>query len=252
MSDSGKHTSATPHGHAPRAAMTAAPVAEEAKAGRIGWTALKEHVRAKPNINRIVWARVLAEVGAVVGASAVAGVVSGTMLHRPWDAIRKKLSKNVVEPNLDAIDGFLESAKSFDPPDERAERHQKPRDEQAKEITNFFADNYGLKAGAAIVGQYYAQDFLTRAFKVNGVTHKANMLSVAGDRAVGVGSVILLNTLLSDQSIQVQNTLENVLKKAGMSEQEAEGWASYAVNLQIPNLTGLAASVGILAAFARK
>jgi len=231
--------------------LGAAPSGEEVDAAENAWKRLKTHVRGKPNLQRIVWSRALAEIGSV-GAAVLAGVAGTTILSPIWSPIKQKVSKSYVEPNLEKIDGWLDGAESIDPPEERADRHTLPEPEQAQKITDYFADNFVLKVAGGVAGQYAAQDFTTKAFKVKGISPKVNAVSVFTDRAVGIGTMIYLNGKGSDHAIEAQQKLESVFMKCGMSEEQAEGWASYAVNIQIPNAVGLLTSIGILTLNAKK
>lgn len=214
------------------------------------WTQFRDHIRSKPDMTRLVYGRVLAEVAAITGAAVVAGVVSETMLRHLYETGVRSLSRNIVEPNLEAIDGLLKNAKSIDPPEDRVERKQKPKAEQAYQISDYFAGNFGIKGAGAMIGQFAAQEALFKAFKVK-VPTQGNMLSVVGDRAVGLGSMITFNTALSKQAVGMQKSLESVLIKTGVSQEKAEKWANYSVNMQLPNIIGLAASLVILRTLTR-
>lgn len=210
-----------------------------------------ERVRKLTDIQRITVARTLAEGASIIGAPLVATVVVDTSLNEPYQNLKDRIASKVVLPNFERFDTFLSHAQSFETPDKRAERKAKPIEEQARDITNLLVDQFGLKGIGGIGGQFFTQDYLNHKFNVPNLGKRETAISMVADKAVMLGGMVVLNTGLAKQSIAMQNGLEKMLRGFGMQEDKAQEWANYAININVPNLLGLATSVGVLLAYAR-
>lgn len=218
------------------------------KAGPKSFT---EFVRGKTKMSRVFWTRGLAEIGSILGATVGAAVVGDVVLKAPYSGLKARLSKAYVEPNLEEWDKYLGELKSIDPEEGRLKRQQLPREEQALKIVDLLMDTFVLKGAAGIVGQYYAQEALGKAFNIAGrngqaFTPKVNAMSIAADKVTVGAAMFVMNRVTPEQSIQAQNTLEKVFRGVGMEEERAESLANYVINLQVPNLLGMAASMAAL------
>ncbi len=209
-----------------------------------------ERVSNWPIRPRMYFARGLGE-AASIAAAPIADALVNEFAGEPYDKLKQKICDKYVEPNLEKIDTWLENAKSLDPPHDREERHQLPRNEQAKRITDYLIDQFGLRFGASIIGQFATQDYFINKFNA-GVSRKHNGMSVAIDRGVQLGSVFLLNTVAADQAIAAQNGLIKTFKGLGMEEEKAEQWANFGVNFTLPNLAAYAVSAEFLTRMSKR
>ena len=209
-----------------------------------------ERVSNWPIRPRMYFARGMGE-AASIAAAPIADALVNEFAGEKYDRMKQRFCDKYVEPNLEWWDKKLESAKSLDPPHDREERHQLPRDQQARRITDYIIDQFGLRFGASIVGQFATQDYFINKFNA-GVSRKHNGMSVAIDRGVQLGSVFLLNTVAADQAIAAQNGLIKTFKKMGMEEEKAEQWANFGVNFTLPNLAAYAVSAEFLTRMSKR
>jgi hypothetical protein len=209
-----------------------------------------ERVSNWPMRPRMYFARGLGE-AASIAAAPIADALVNEFAGEPYDRMKQRIFNKYVEPNLEKIDAWLENAKSLDPPHDREERHKLPRDEQAKRITDYLIDQFGLRMGASVIGQFATQDYFINKFNA-AVPRKYNAVSVLLDRSVQLGSVVMLNTVASDQAIAAQNGIANVLKNAGIEKEKAEQWANFSVNFTLPNLAAYALSAEFLTQMAKR
>jgi len=209
-----------------------------------------ERVSKWPIRPRMYFARGLGEI-ASVAAAPVAMVVVDKGLHEPYEDLKWRIAQKWILPNLQGWDDTLAELKSFDPPHEREERHALPPEQQAKKIADLWIDQFGVKFGASLAGQWATQDYFIQKFNA-GVPKKYNAMSVFVDRGVQLGSAVLLNTALSEQAVHIQEGLINVFKKAGMDEEKAEDWANFAVNFQLPNAIAYLVSAEMLTHVAKR
>ena len=228
--------------------MTANAASE---AGKNTWQRFVGMVRKQGIRPRMYTSRAFGEVASLSAAPLVVAVVVNTSLNNPYQDLKNRIRKAWIEPNYDKIDHFLKSAKSIDPPFEREEREGLPLEEKAKKVTDLLVDNYGLKMGASIAAQFATQDFFTRYFHAP-VSPRHNAVSIAVDRGVQIGAVIAMNTLAADQAVAAQNGLVKLFKRMGMSEEKAEEWANFNVNVGVPNIIAAVASAELLTHFAKK
>jgi hypothetical protein len=209
-----------------------------------------EWVRSKPVRGRMYIARGFGEAASIIGAP-VAMVVVDKGLHQPYEDLKSRVAERFVLPNLEKIDAALSNLKSIDPYYEREERHALPRQEQAKKLTDLLLDQYGVKVGGSLLGQWLSQDYFIRKFNAK-VTGKQNLLAIGFDRSVQLGATVLLNTLGADQAVAAQKGLAKILRNVGMSDENAQEWAHYAVNFTAPNALAYACSAELLSHMAKR
>ncbi len=215
-------------------------------------TSLIERLR-KPSVpTRISIARGGAEFASIAATGLGSMLIADVLFDKEYKSFKRGFAKRYIQPHLDHYEKILGYLPSIDPPQEKEERHKQTEEEQAVDIANKLVDLFGLNISMSIAGQFAGQYAFNRLFKVPNITGKELAVSVAADRGVQFGGIIALNRVIPKQAIAWQSGLQNVLQNAGMDEQSAERWASYAVNWQVPNLAGAAASIGVLYHFARR
>jgi hypothetical protein len=188
---------------------------------------------------------------ASIAAAPLGMAIADGPLKPSYDRFKDHIARSYIEPDLEKWDARLAKAKSLDPPHERKERHALPRDEQARKITDLLVDQFIVKFGSSLLAQFATQDYFINKFNA-GVPRKYNVMSIAIDRGVQIGSVIMANTLASDQAIAAQNGLIKIFKNAGMDEEKAEEWANYGVNFAAPNIIAALASAEFLTLMAKR
>lgn len=209
-----------------------------------------DRVRGWPIRPRMYTARGFGEL-ASIAAAPVAMVVVDKGFHQPYEDMKNRFAEKVILPNLAKWDANLGKLKSFDPPFEREERHALSEPEQARKIADLWVDQFGVKLGGSLLGQWAAQDYFINKFNA-GVSKKHNAMSVFVDRGVQLGSAFALNTVFSDQAIAMQSGLIKVFEKAGMDEEKAEEWANYAVNFSVPNAVAYLVSAEMLTQLSKR
>lgn len=173
-------------------------------------------------------------------------LLSRTMLDKPLDPVVNYVAKHIVEPNLQSFENSLNHLPSIRTSEDKERLDKLTPQERAKTYAKTLVD-YSIAFGVGITAQTKGQELMDRVFQIPDLKahDKHGYWKVtAVDRAVQLGSIVVLNTVGTKPSVAVQKGIQNVLQKAGFSESNADEAASYAVNWMAPNLAGMAAAIG--------
>lgn len=196
---------------------------------------------------KVLAVRTVAEGVSIASATVGSVLVGDVLLRGPYETTKEWVGKYVVLPYLPYFEQWLEKVPSIDTPSERRARVHMPPEQRAQLIGNKVMDIFGLPMVMSWAGQFAAQSYGIKALGLDRKISKwENRLAFAGDKLVVAGAIGVLNYGIPETSEKMQKSLENNFRRMGLSEQSSQSLAGSLVNWQLPNLLGLAASLGIL------
>lgn len=156
------------------------------------------------------------------------------------------LGRHVVEPNLEKCEALIDQyLPAIETKEDRAHRATLSRKERAARIASELADQSVESVGNFVI-QMYGQQGFDHVFHAaqHELTQRQQATVVFADRAMQVGSVVLLNTLLTRPNIEVQKFISNLYQRYfHVPPEEADDRATRVLNERVPSLMGLIASV---------
>jgi hypothetical protein len=157
------------------------------------------------------------------------------------------LSRHVVEPNLEKCEALIDTLlPAIETKEDREARKSMTREERVARIAKELSDQ-GVEATGNFILQMAGQagfDKLLKAARDSELSGAQQAKVVFADRAVQVGSVLLLNTLLTKPNIKVQEYISSLFQQYfNVPQEEADERAMRIINERIPSLAGMTASI---------
>ncbi len=186
--------------------------------------------------------RVISEGASMAAFSGVGYIMDNVYDFKPF----KQMVSHVVEPVVGGLDTLANALPALESDEETQTRHMLSRKERAYHYSDIAVD-FGFKFAAGFLTQTFTQKILDDITIGGDLPQSAYLASTRWDKTVQLGSVILLNTLLSKPNEQVQDSIQGVMEKQlDMPEERANTIARDLINMHIPNLAGAATSIALL------
>ncbi len=170
----------------------------------------------------------------------------------------KALSKAVIEPYLDSIEGTLNRLCKLEECKVDTSKSREERAERLAHTTIVFSAAWVISMAAKIAtrrvltqkipahdpdgAHYRPHPDDKKVFKMS--KHEWKLLGA--DEGVHYGSLLLLNTSAAKVTDELIKTSTNILTKCGMPEKKAHELSSMAMIWELPNLLGWGAGVGVI------
>jgi len=195
----------------------------------------------------IVFSRLSGEaVSAIGGRVAMAGLVK--LLQGPHDEAVKYLAEHVVAPHLAAFEKAQDRLlPGVETDDERMERLKQTPADRAQHMAGRMVYFSGEFLAGFII-QIVGQDMLDGMFKIPHVGFVEQAKLGAVDRAVQIGSFVMLNPIAPGINKNAQQGISSMLQKVlhgvgvNIDEKRADKIASHVMNVRLPNALGSAAA----------
>jgi hypothetical protein len=157
------------------------------------------------------------------------------------------LGRHVVSPNLEKCEALIDTfLPAIETKEDREHRKTMTRQERVDRIAKELADQ-GVEATGNFLLQMGGQSVFDNVFKAArdnelSVGQQAKVVFV--DRAVQVGTVMVLNTALTKPNIKVQEYISRLYQHYfNVPPEEADERAARVVNERVPSLAGMVASI---------
>lgn len=186
--------------------------------------------------------RVISEGASVAAFSAVGYTLDNICDLKPL----KQFISYAVFPAVGGLDRLADALPALESDEETQARHALSHKERAYHYTDIGVD-FGFKFAAGLFAQTTTQKWLDDLTIGGDLPQSTYLASAQWDKAVQLGSVILLNTLLSKPNEQVQDTIQGMMEKQlDVPEDRANTIARDLINMHLPNIAGAATSIALL------
>lgn len=160
-------------------------------------------------------------------------------------SVEKFIRNTVVAPYLETIESTFDR---FTPAPTKQEVLEERKglslDERAGKISKTLTD-FGVSAVASGAVGLAAKKIFDKMYALD-TGNKDLVMSWVWDEGVKIGAMLLIPTLFSKPSEAVKGTISRILTKSGMQEEAAKDASMTLVNVGLPDLLGLAASIQYL------
>lgn len=195
--------------------------------------------------------------GVSLGVVGVADQIAPHML----DKATKVISKTIIEPYLDKIEGTLGGVCKLDSCRVDESKSREERAERLAHTTVVFSAAWVISMAAKLA----SRRFMTNHIPSNNVssehyrhhpdnkkifgTSKHELKLFAADEGVHYGSLLLMNTGAAKITDELINTSSNILVKCGVPKKKAHELSSMAMIWEVPNLLGMFAGLGVISKY---